>query len=126
MKPNVDAIQEFKVMTSAFSAEYGRATGAIINVTMKSGTNDLHGTAFEFLRNEKLDARNFFDLPGQREPPFKRNQYGFSVGGPIIRNKTFFFGDYEGARLRESNTVNSTLPTPAMTNGDFSQLLPEP
>jgi hypothetical protein len=80
VKPNVDAIQEFKVMKSAFSAEYGRATGAIINVTMKSGTNDLHGTAFQFLRNEKLDARNYFDLPGQAEPPLKRNQFGFSAG----------------------------------------------
>src|SRR5581483_4718453 len=123
VKPNVDAIQEFKVMTNSFSAQYGRATGAIINVTMKSGTNALHGSAFEFLRNEKLDARNYFDLPGQFEPPFKRNQYGFSVGGPIIKNKTFFFGDYEGSRIRESNTNNSTLATPAMTHGDFSQLL---
>ncbi|MGH9663193.1 MAG: carboxypeptidase regulatory-like domain-containing protein, partial [Bryobacteraceae bacterium] len=124
VKPNVDAIQEFKVMTNSFSAQYGRATGAIINVTMKSGTNALHGTLFEFIRNEAVDARNFFDLPGQAEPPFKRNQYGFSVGGPIIRHKTFFLGDYEGSRIRESNTVNSTLPTPAMVNGDFSQLLP--
>jgi hypothetical protein len=123
VKPNVDAIQEFKVMTSSFSAEYGRAVGSIINVTMKSGTNALHGTVFEFLRNEKLDAKNFFDLPGPKVP-FKRNQYGFSVGGPIRRNKTFFFGDYEGSRVRQSNTNNSTLPTPAMTNGDFSQLLP--
>jgi hypothetical protein len=124
VKPNVDAIQEFKVMTNSFSAQYGRATGAIINVTMKSGTNGLHGTLFEFVRNEKVDARNYFDLPGQSEPPFKRNQFGFSVGGPIIRNKTFFFGDYEGSRIRQSNTNNSTLPTPAMVNGDFSQLLP--
>ena len=124
VKPNVDAIQEFKVMTNSFSAQYGRATGAIINVTMKSGNNGLHGTLFEFVRNEKVDARNYFDLPGQSEPPFKRNQFGFSVGGPIIRNKTFFFADYEGSRIRQSNTNNSTLPTPAMVNGDFSQLLP--
>jgi hypothetical protein len=124
VKPNVDSIQEFKVMTNSFSAQYGRATGAIINVTMKSGTNQFHGTAFEFLRNEKLDARNFFDIPGQQDPPFKRNQYGFSVGGPILRNKMFFFGDWEGSRIRESRTANITLPTPAMTSGDFSQLLP--
>jgi hypothetical protein len=91
---------------------------------MKSGTNELHGTAFEFLRNEKLDARNFFDLPTNPKVPFKRNQFGFSAGGPIIRNKTFFFGDYEGSRIRQSNTVNSTLPTPAMIGGDFSQVLP--
>jgi Outer membrane receptor proteins, mostly Fe transport len=124
VKPNVDAIQEFKVMTNSFSAEYGRATGAIVNVTMKSGTNQVHGTAFEFIRNEKLDAKNFFDLPNRPKPPFKRNQYGFSAGGPIIPNKTFFFGDYEASRIRESSTFNNTLPTPAMVGGDFSQLLP--
>ncbi len=124
VKPNVDAIQEFKVLTNSFSAEYGRATGAIVSVSMKSGTNGIHGTAFEFLRNEKLDAKNFFDLSDQPKPPFKRNQYGFSVGGPIIRNKTFFFGDYEASRIRESRTVNNTIPTQRMTSGDFSELLP--
>jgi len=124
VKPNVDAIQEFKVMTNSFSAEYGRATGAIVNVSLKSGTNRLHGTAFEFLRNEKLDAKNFFDLSSSPKPPFKRNQYGFSLGGPIIRNRTFFFGDYEASRIRESRTVNNTIPTPAMVGGDFSELLP--
>ena len=87
VKPNVDAIQEFKVMTNTFSAEYGRATGAVVNVSLKSGTNELHGSAFEFLRNEKLDAKNFFDLPNEPRPPFKRNQYGFSVGGPVIRRQ---------------------------------------
>ncbi len=124
VKPNVDAIQEFKVMTNSFSAEYGRATGAIVNVSLKSGTNDVHGTAFEFLRNEKLDAKNFFDLPKDPKPPFKRNQYGFSLGGPVIKNKTFFFGDYEASRIRESRTVNNTIPTRAMVGGDFSGLLP--
>ena len=122
VKPNVDAIQEFKVMTNSFSAEYGRATGAIINVMLKSGTNQIHGTAFEFLRNEKMDAKNFFDLASRPKPPFKRNQYGFSVGGPILRNKTFFFADWEGSRIHESSTTNATLPTPAMVSGDFSQL----
>jgi len=124
VKPNVDAVQEFKVMTNSFSAEYGRATGAIVNVSLKSGTNSIHGTVFEFLRNEKLDAKNFFDLPDEPRPPFKRNQYGFSVGGPIIKNKTFFFGDYEASRIRESRTVNNTVPTTRMTGGDFSELLP--
>ena len=90
VKPNVDAIQEFKVLTNSFSAEYSRATGAVISVNLKSGTNALHGTVYEFLRNEKLDAKNFFDLPDQPRPPFKRNQYGFAVGGPYgITGSTF-------------------------------------
>jgi len=124
VKPNVDAIQEFKVLTSVFSAEYSRATGAVINVSLKSGTNELHGTAYEFLRNEKLDAKNFFDLPESPRPPFKRNQYGFSLGGPVVKNKTFFFGDYEWLKIRESRTVNNTIPTQRMAGGDYSELLP--
>lgn len=124
VKPSIDAIQEFKVSTNGFSAEYGRAAGAVVNVSIKSGTNDLHGTAYEFLRNEKLDAKNFFDSPTAPRPPFKRNQFGFSLGGPIVRNKTFAFGDYEGSRVRESRTVTSTIPTPALLQGNFSSLLP--
>src|SRR5664280_415321 len=84
VQPSVDGIQEFKVQTNAYSAEYGRAMGATVNVTTKSGTNGLHGTAFEFLRNEKMDAKNFFDSPTKPKPPFKRNQYGFSIGGPVF------------------------------------------
>lgn len=124
VKPSVDSIQEFKVMTNSFSAEYGRAAGAVVNVTLKSGTNELHGTAFEFLRNEKLDAKNFFDLPASPKPAFKRNQFGFSAGGPIRKNKTFFFGNYEWNKIRESRTANNTIPTPLMLKGDFSELLP--
>lgn len=124
VRPNVDAIQEFKVMTNSFSAEYGRAAGAIVNVTLKAGANDLHGAGFEFLRNEKLDAKNFFDRPGQPKPPYKRNQYGFSAGGPILRNRTFFFGDYEWTKIRESRTVNNTIPTTRMVGGDYAELLP--
>ena len=130
VKPSVDAIQEFKVQTNAYSAEYGRSMGSVVNVTTKSGTNDLHGTAFEFIRNEKLDAKNFFDPVDADKPPFKRNQYGFSVGGPLYipkffdgRNKIFWFGDYEGTKVRESNTATSTLPTLKMRSGDFSELL---
>jgi len=122
VRPSVDAIQEFKVMTNLFSAEYGGVGGAVVNVTLKSGTNELHGTAFEFLRNEKLDAKNFFDAPNAPKPPFKRNQFGFSLGGPVKRNRTFFFGDYEWTRVRESNTFLGTIPTEAMVQGDFSQL----
>jgi len=120
IKPSIDAIQEFKISTNAYSAESGRALGGTVNVSIKSGSNDLHGTVFEFLRNEKLDAKNFFDPADSPRAPFKRNQFGFSVGGPIIKNRTFFFGDYEGTRIRESSTFNETIPTQAQLGGDFS------
>jgi hypothetical protein len=120
IKPSVDAIQEFKVQTSTYSAEFGRAAGGVVNLTLKSGTNRFHGTAYEFLRNEKLDARNFFD-PAQT-PPFKRNDYGATVGGPVVKNKAFFFFSYEKLDRRESATVNNTIPTLAMRTGDFSAI----
>ena len=129
VQPSIDAIQEFKVQTNTYAAEYGRAMGSVVNLTTKSGTNDLHGTAFEFLRNEKLDAKNFFDPPGPK-PPFKRNQYGFALGGPVLiphlfngRNRAFFFTDYEGTKIRVSNTNSDTIPTLKMRTGDFSDLL---
>ena len=132
VQPSIDAIQEFKVQTNAYAAEYGRAMGSVVNVTTKSGTNDVHGTLFEFLRNEKLDAKNFFDPPEKPKPAFKRNQYGFCLGGPVYipklldgRNRLFFFGDYEGTRVRESSTTTSTIPTLKMRSGDFSELLPQ-
>ncbi len=132
VQPSIDAIQEFKVQTNAYSAEYGRSMGSVVNVTTKSGTNQLHGSAFEFLRNEKLDAKNFFDPANRAKPPFKRNQYGFSVGGPVIipkllngRNRIFFFGDYEGAKVRESATNTSTIATTRMRTGDFGDLFAE-
>lgn len=130
VKPSVDAIQEFKVQTNSYSAEYGRAMGSVVNVTTKSGSNEIHGTAFEFIRNEKLDAKNYFDPADRPKPPFKRNQYGFSVGGPLYipkffdgRNKVFWFGDYEGTKIRESSTANNTIPTTRMRSGDFGDLL---
>ncbi len=129
VQPSIDAIQEFKVQTNAYAAEYGRAMGSVVNVTTKSGSNELHGSAFEFLRNEKLDAKNFFDPPGPK-PPFKRNQYGFALGGPVLipkvfngKNKVFFFGDYEGTKIRVTNTNTSTIPTLGMRTGDFGDLL---
>ena len=129
VQPSIDAIQEFKVQTNAYGAEYGRGMGGVVNLTIKSGTNAIHGTAFEFLRNEKLDAKNFFHPVGVAKPSFKRNQYGFSIGGPVVlprlyngRNKTFFFGDYEGTRIRETSTIVSNLPTTRMRNGDFGEL----
>ncbi|MGH9338973.1 MAG: TonB-dependent receptor domain-containing protein [Acidobacteriota bacterium] len=122
VKPSIDAIQEFKVQTNAYSAEFGHGTGGVINVTTKSGSNGFHGTVYEFHRNDVLDAKNFFDPADEDKPPFKRNQFGFSFGGPIIKDQTFFFGDYEGTRIRESRTVVSTIPTLKMRTGDFSEI----
>lgn len=129
VEPSIDAIQEFKVQTNSYGAEFGRGMGAVVNLTIKSGTNSLHGTAFEFVRNEIFDAKNFFTPAGASKPPFKRNQYGLSLGGPVAiphvyngRNKTFFFGDFERTRIRQTATIANTLPTVPMRNGDFSEL----
>ena len=111
-QPNIEMIQEFKVLTNAFSAEYGRNAGIIVTGVSKSGSNGFHGTAFEFVRNEKFDAKNFFDAPGPIIP-FKRNVFGYSVGGPIKRNRTFFFTSYEGRQGREVASLKTQVPTPA-------------
>ncbi|MBY0507803.1 MAG: carboxypeptidase regulatory-like domain-containing protein [Bryobacteraceae bacterium] len=128
--PSVDAVQEFKVKTNNYSAEFGRSAGAIISATVKSGGNDFHGSAWNFLRNEKLDANNFFSNAGSiKRQPFKQNQYGFTIGGPVIipklyngKNKTFFFADYEG--LRRRTTANSNIldiPPDEYRTGNFSR-----
>ncbi len=115
--PSIDAIQEFKVQSSDYSAEYGRTGGAQINVVLKSGTNTFHGTLFEYFRNRNMDARNYFDCaiypPGQCGPipPFQRDQFGGTLGGPIVKNKTFFFVSYEGLRLRQADTREATVPS---------------
>jgi len=114
----VETVKEFRVLTSAYSAEYGRATGGVFVAVTKSGTNDFHGSAFEFLRNDQLDARNFFDrcpdtdpkCKSGGKPEFRRNQFGFTLGGPVIRNKTFFFGSYEGLREFKGITTVSIVP----------------
>jgi Carboxypeptidase regulatory-like domain/TonB dependent receptor len=121
VQPSVDAIAEFKVETNAYSAEFGRGNGAIMNAVIKSGTNQFHGDVFEFLRNEKFDADNRFDIFGK--VPYKQNQFGFTFGGPIVKNKTFFFGDYEGTRIRQALPQLVTVPTTAEAGGDFSALL---
>lgn len=121
IQPSVDAIAEFKVQTNAYSAEFGRGNGAIMNAILKSGTNGLHGDAYEFLRNDKLDGRNAFDEFGRQ--PYQQNQFGFTLGGPIIKNRTFFFGDYEGLRIRQALPFLGIIPTPAMIGGDFSSFL---
>lgn len=120
---STEAIQEFKVQASTYSAEFGRSGGAQINIATRSGNNRYHGVLYEYLRNANLDAKNFFDRPGPI-PPFKRNQYGASFGGPVIKDKTFFFFNWESARVRQSITRVATVPTPAMKTGDFSALLP--
>src|SRR5262249_27753504 len=122
--PSVDAVQEFKVKTNNFSAEFGHAAGAVINATIKSGTNQLHGTAFEFLRNNDLDANNFFtNAAGLPRAPFHQNQFGGAAGGPILRNRTFIFGDYQGTR-QNTSAGSSILDVPpaALRTGDFSQV----
>ncbi|MBI2685623.1 MAG: carboxypeptidase regulatory-like domain-containing protein [Acidobacteria bacterium] len=116
IQTSIDALQEFSVQQNAYSAEHSRS-GSFFNATTKSGTNSIHGTLFEFLRNEKLDARAFF---GVRRDLLKRNQFGASVGAPIIKNRTFFFVNYEGTRERQGNVNNRVSPTAAMLAGDFS------
>ena len=119
----VETVREFQVITGVFSAEYGRFTGGVINTVSKSGTNEIHGSVFEFHRNSALDARNFFDrdpenpLERSDPPPFKRNQFGGSVGGPIIKDKTFFFGSYEGLRERLAATRISNTPNALARQG---------
>jgi len=121
IQPSVDAIAEFKVQTNSYSAEFGRGNGAILNAVIKSGTNSFHGSAYEFLRNDKFDATNVFEAFGKQ--PYRQNQFGFTIGGPIIKNRTFFFGDYEGLRVRQAIPHLSLIPTPAQIGGDFSDAL---
>ena len=120
-RPSIDAIQEFNILTGIYGAQYGLGSGGQIIVSTKSGTNQFHGSAYEFLRNSAMDARNFFQ-PGA-PPSFKRNQFGGTVGGPIVQNKTFFFYSYEGLRLSQAVTQLASVPTPEMKRGDFSSLL---
>src|SRR6266849_1031565 len=116
--PNPDAVEEFSVQTNSYSAEYGRGAGAIVNVVTKSGTNQLHGSAFEFLRNGDLNARNFF---APTHDFLKRNQFGGSAGGPIKKDRLFFFGTYQGTRLRNVSLCNTTtVLTDAQRTGNFS------
>lgn len=118
--PSVDAIQEFSIQVGQYSAEYGSGGGAVINVVTKSGTNQLHGTAWEFLRNDKLDARNFFLTPAQKIAPLRRNQFGVAVGGPIIKNKMFLFGNYDGSRIRQGLFRSGAVPTADQIGGNFA------
>lgn len=124
IQPSVDALQEFRVETNNFSAQYGYSAGAVVNATIKSGTNRLHGDAYEFLRNNVFDARSFFLSPGVKKPPFRQNQFGGTLGGPLKRNKWFLFGSLEETRQDVGNTEVLTVPTQAMKNGNFAGIAP--
>ncbi|HVB86018.1 MAG TPA: carboxypeptidase-like regulatory domain-containing protein [Candidatus Dormibacteraeota bacterium] len=123
LHPSLEMVQEFRIETNDYSAQFGQYSGGQVNITTKSGTNQFHGSAFEFLRNDALDAKNFFVRPGQAKPPLRRNQFGGSLGGPIKRNKLFFFFSYEGLRYTDGQTGVGTVPTSAMLGGNFSELL---
>ncbi len=130
--PTLDSIQEFRILTNTFDAEYGRFGGAIVNVVTKTGTNQFHGSAYEFLRNEKLNAKNYFDqdqvdpstqlpIPNSARGVFKRNQFGFTFGGPALRNRVFFFSDYQGTREVRGQTASvAFVPSTSEMAGDFS------
>jgi len=120
--PSPDAIEEFKTQTNSYAAEFGRAGGGIVNMVIKSGSNQLHGVLYEFLRNSQMDANDFFsNRAGLPLASFKRNQFGFTAGGPMIRNHVFFFVNYEALRQRSRDSVTGTSPTVLERNGDFSQ-----
>ena len=119
INPGVDAVEEFKVQSGSLSAEYGFSAGGVINMVTKSGTNQFHGTAYEFLRNDKVDARNTF---AATKPPFRYNQFGASAGGRVIRDKTFFFGNWERYYYRRSAAQVGSYPTPLQHGGNFSDL----
>ncbi len=134
LAPPPEAVQEFKIQTNIYSAAFGKTAGSTINLVTKSGTNELHATAYEFLRNDKLDARNFFatnqtdpltgaEIPGSSRPKFRRNQFGFAVGGPVRKNKTFFFGYYDALREIKGLSLTNFVPTDSQKAGDFSSVL---
>src|SRR5437899_9414574 len=118
----VDAIEEFSVLTSNYSAEYGKTSGGVVNAITRSGTNQIHGSAYEFFRNSKLDAMNYFDVG--KIPPFKRNQFGGTIGGPIVKDHTFFFADYEGIRQSKGLSTLAFVPSEAARSGLLCSLDP--
>lgn len=120
LRPSIDAIQEFKVDSASYSAEFGRAAGGVISVSIKSGTNAFRGSVFEFLRNDKLDANNFFSNRARlNRPPLRRNQFGGTLGGPIRKDSTFFFVSYQGTLVRQARTSTTTVPLAGVAQGNF-------
>ncbi len=121
--PSPDALQEFRILTNGYSAEYGRGGGAQVNVVTRSGTNSFHGNIYDFLRNDIFDARNFFSAA---VPALRQNQFGGTFGGPLRQNRTFFFGSYEGFRRRQGTTASAVVPSLLEQKGDFSQSARKP
>src|SRR6185295_7629108 len=117
--PVIDAIQEFKIESNSAPAEFGRFNGGVINLATKSGGNVLHGSGFEFFRNEGLNARNYFQSANPVKPDYRRNQFGGTLGGPLAAGRTFFFMDYQGQRQSIGRTVTSTVPTGLQRQGVF-------
>ncbi|HXM95115.1 MAG TPA: TonB-dependent receptor [Candidatus Dormibacteraeota bacterium] len=123
IQPPPDALQEFRIQTRTYSSEFGTSAGAVINASIKSGTNAFHGDVWEYVRNNVFDANSYFNNQnGVPRGHFSQNQYGATIGGPIVKNKTFFFGDFQFFTSRKATTVNSTVPTPLMKTGNFSEL----
>jgi hypothetical protein len=125
VNPSIDAIREFRVVEDSYGTDQGVTSGAQVNIASRSGSNRFSGTAYEFVRNSALDAKNFFDDPALPIPPYHQNQFGASLGGPIRHDRTFFFANYEGLRTRQSVTNTTLLPTAALRAGDFSGINPE-
>ena len=124
VRPSIDAIQEFKVQTNLYSAEISRTSGGVVNILTKSGTNSFHGSLFEFVRNDKFDANGNYNFTGGATLPkqkFRQNQFGGSLGGPVRKDKTFFFGDYEALKIRQGVAITATIPTAKQRVGDFSE-----
>jgi carboxypeptidase family protein len=121
--PSVDALEEFKMQTSTYSAEFGRSMGGVVNLQLKSGTNAFHGSGYEFLRNDRFDANNFFNnRAGRPRGDLSQHQFGATLGGPIVKDRTFFFVDYQGQRITSGQTFLSTVPSAKMRAGDFSEI----
>jgi Carboxypeptidase regulatory-like domain/TonB dependent receptor/TonB-dependent Receptor Plug Domain len=120
IRPSVDAVAEFRVLSNSYSAEYGRSAGAVVNVTIKGGTNQFHGAGWEFFRNDTMDAHGWTPTVGNVKPKLRFNLFGANIGGPIVKDRTFFFVNYEGERTREGVIYQGTVPTPQMEAGDFS------
>src|SRR6266436_6520035 len=120
LQPSVDSIQEFKLVTSAYSAEYGRNAGGQVNLITRGGGNALHGSLYEYLRNRSLDARNFFDSGSAQK--LIRNQFGVSAGGPVVKDRTYFFANFDGLRERDGLTRVTIVPSPAQRAGDLSNI----
>src|SRR5438093_1854226 len=121
--PSVDALDEFKLQTSTYSAEFAKSMGGVVNLQIKSGGNDFHGSVFEFLRNDRLDANNWFNVrAGRPKPDFSQHQFGGTAGGPIVKDRTFYFFDYQGYRVQQGATYLSTVPSMKMRQGNFSEI----